>query len=225
MNAFECKYCNKKFAKESTIQVHICVGKQRALVRDEKHVNIAFTAYQKFYRMTQNINADRTYEDFCKSPFYAAFVKFGSFANNVNPLYLYKFIDYVIKSGKKLEHWCDEELYQEYVISLIKSESVETALERAVNTMLEWSQRTNLPWNEYFLHVSPNRAYFDITDGKISPWVVLNSNNGKRLVQKFDDFQLKKIEKIINPQFWLIKFQRQSADTILVKQIIKDGNI
>jgi hypothetical protein len=225
MSKFECKYCKKKFAKESTIQVHMCVGKQRTLAKTEKHVLVAFLAYQKFYRLTQNINANKTYDEFAKSPYYTAFVKFGSFVHNVNPLYPERFIDFVLRSGKKLDHWCNDSVYEDYVLSLIKTESVETALERTVNSMIEWSDRTQLPWNEYFVHVSPNRAQYDIKDGKISPWVILNCNNGKRLVQKFDDHQLKYIENILNPTFWLIKFQRQSADTELAKQIVKEGNL
>lgn len=225
MKPYSCQYCNNKFAKESTLAVHVCVQKQRALARTEKRVVIAFDTYNKFYKLTQNFNGDKTYDEFRKSPYYTAFVKFGSFVSNVNPLYPYKFIDYVIKSGIKLDHWCRDDVYEKYVLSLIKTEAVETALERSVTHMIDWSEKNNLPWNEYFQHVSLNRAMYDIKDGKISPWLLLNSTHGKNLVRQFDDSQLVYIGNILDPVFWRIKFERQAKDTILVKQVVKDGEL
>lgn len=220
-----CQYCKKSFVKENTLVVHMCVGKQRALAKCEKHVVIAFDAYNKFYKLTQNASGDKTYTEFSKSPFYSAFVKFGSFVNNVKPLYPFKFIDYVIKSGIKLEQWGTDAVYEKYVLALIRTEAVNTALERSVTHMVEWGDANNLPWNEYFKRVSLNRAMYDIKDGKVSPWVVLNSNSGKQMIQLFDDSQLEYVSNILQPTFWVIKFERQPADTALAKSIIKNGDI
>ena len=51
----------------------------------------------------------------------------------------------------KLDHWCREEMYEKYAIELIRKEGVETALERSVNTMMEWAEENEpAPWNHYF---------------------------------------------------------------------------
>ena len=86
-------------------------------------------------RACANAKKDKTYDDFCKSPYYNAFVKFGSFINNVRPLYPERYVDHVVTSGVKLDHWCKEELYEQYATNLIKKENVETALERSIMTM------------------------------------------------------------------------------------------
>lgn len=222
---YSCQYCGHKFAKEKTLFVHVCEQKRRALARTERHVVLAYDTYVRWYKINMNSNKDPSYEDFAKSPYYNGFVKFGSFVSNVNPLYPDKFIEYVVRSGVKLDHWCRDVLYDEYVIHYVKNEPVEVALERSIKHMLDWGEANNAPWNHYFLYASTSRACFDVKDGKISPWLILNSKNGQELLKKFDDVQLTAINTIMDIPFWLSKFKRLPADVALVKQVVKESNI
>lgn len=222
---FACKYCSKKFIQEKTLFTHVCEKKRRYLAKDDKHVKIGYLAFVKFFRFTSPAKHDKTYDEFANSPYYNAFVKFGSFVSNINPLYPENFIDWVIKSGIKLDHWCKDELYDQYVIHLIYSESVETALERSVTTMENWAKDHNSVWNHYFRYVSLNRAMFDIKDGKISPWLILNSPSGKQLLNKFDPKQLESISTAINPKLWIEKFKNQKNDLELVMNVVKVSDL
>jgi len=223
--AYICQYCNNKFAKEKTLAVHVCEQKRRALAKTERHVVLGYDTYNKFYKMSQNAKSDKTYDEFARSPYYNAFVKFGSFVSNVNPLYPDKFIHYVVTSGVRLDHWCRDELYDNYVINLVKTEGVETALERSITHMMSWGESNNAPWNHYFLYVSLSRATFDIKDGKISPWLLLNSNNGKALLKKLSDDQLEAISSVMDLQFWMNKFKKRPDDVELVKQVVKESSV
>jgi hypothetical protein len=203
----------------------MCEQKRRHLAKDDKHVILGFYTFNRFYQINQKNTVDKTYDEFSKSPYYNAFVKFGSFVNNINPLYANNFIDWIVKSGVKIDHWCREELYEKYVINLIHTESVETALERSIKHMTAWAETNNSVWNHYFNYVSTNRAMFDIKDGKISPWILLNSTKGKELLNQFRDDQLAAISNIIDPQVWVKKFKKQIKDLELVKNIIKESNL
>jgi hypothetical protein len=222
---FICQYCNKGFMQEKTLFVHVCEQKRRALARKDKHVILGYETYNQFYKRSQNSKGDKSYEEFAKSPYYNAFVKFGSFVSNVNPLYPDKFIDYVVTSGVKLDHWCRDELYDKYVVDLVKREPVEIALERSIVHMQNWGDDNQAQWNHYFLYVSLSRATFDIKDGKISPWLVLNSVTGRDMLKKFNDEQLTAISAIMDVPFWMNKFKKLPADTELVKQIVKESSI
>jgi hypothetical protein len=222
---FTCQFCNHKFSKEKTLMVHVCEKKRRHLAKSEKHVVIGFDSFNRFFKLSQNLKGDKTYEEFSKSPYYNAFVKFGSFVSNVNPLYPDKFIDYVVRSGVRLDHWCRDELYDKYVVDLVKTEPVEVALERSIKTMIAWGEANNASWNHYFLYASPSRIMFAVKDGKISPWIILNSNNGKTALKSFDDTQLQAISNVMDLQYWLNKFKKLSADVDLVKQVVKESNI
>ena len=211
--------------QEKTLFVHVCEQKRRYLARSEKHVMLGYDTYNRFYKMSQNFKGDKTYDDFARSPYYNAFVKFGSFVSNVNPLYPDKFINYVVTSGVKLDHWCRDELYDDYVVHLIKNEPVEVALERSVSHMLSWANDNNSQFNHYFLYVSLSRACYDIRDGKISPWLVLNCTSGKDMLKKFNDEQLMAVSAVMDVPFWLNKFKKLSADSELVKQVVKESSI
>jgi hypothetical protein len=203
----------------------MCEPKRRWLQKDEKRVTLGFYAFQRFYKLSAGHKNEKTYEDFVKSSFYNAFVKFGSFVNNVRPLYPDKYIDYVVTSNVKLDHWCREEMYETYAIELINKEGVETALERSINTMVKWAEDNKSAYNHYFLYASTNRITWDIRDGKISPWLVLNCASGRDALSKFNDEQLNMLAKVLNPQHWALRFKRQPKDVELVKQIVKEANL
>ena len=222
---YVCEYCGSGYVRESTLMAHVCEKKRRALQKDERRVRLGFYAFNQFYKLSAGAKKDKTYEEFCKSSYYNAFVKFGSFVSNVKPLYPEKYINYVVTSGVKLDHWCREEMYETYAIELIKKEGVETALERSVETMVEWAQENNSLWNHYFLYVSPNRAVWHIKDGKISPWLILNCKSGKDMLSKFNDEQLGMIYHIVDPQHWGVRFKRQVKDVQLVKDVAKESNL
>jgi uroporphyrinogen-III decarboxylase len=116
-------------------------------------------------------------------------------------------------------------LYEKYVINLIHTEAVETALERSVAHMQSWATENNSAWNHYFKYVSTNRAVYDIKDGKVSPWIILNSPTGKEMLSNFRDDQLSAIGNIIDPQIWVKKFKKQTFDLDLVKKIVKEASL
>jgi hypothetical protein len=222
---YVCEHCGTKFTKEKTLVVHMCEQKRRYLAKDEKHVILGYTVYNRFYRLTQKQKHDKTYLEFAKSPYYNAFVKFGSFMHNVNPLYPDQYIDFVVTSGVKLDHWCREALYEKFVLHLIKTESVEIALERSIDTMSKWAVENNSVWNHYFNYISTSRAMFNIKDGKISPWLLLNCNSGRNLLNKFNDEQLAAVATMIDPPFWKKKFRDKKFDMELITQVVKESNL
>ncbi len=222
---YVCQYCGHGYTKESTLITHVCEQKRRFLQKDDKAVRIGYDAFNRFFKLSQNMKGDKTYEDFAKSPYYNAFVKFGSYVSNVNPLYPDQYIDWVIRSGVKLDHWCRDALYEQFVLELIHTEPAEVALDRTVKHMITWGDENKALWNHYFDYVSPNRATFDIKDGKVSPWLVLNCASGKKLLARLDDVQLSAITNVINPEVWVKKFKSQRNDLEMVKLIVKEASL
>ncbi len=222
MSNYDCVHCGRSYSKESTLVAHMCEPKRRALQKDEKRVQAGFMSYNRFYRLTQNAKKEKTYEDFCKSPYYNAFVKFGSFINNINPLYPDKFVDFVIKSGVKLDHWCRDELYDTYLSEMIKVEPADAAIQRTLNTMMEWGEEQNANFSHYFDYVNLNRAVHHISNGLISPWMLLNTESGKSLLEKFNDEQLTIISDKVDPVYWVKRFKTYPSEIVLVKEICKE---
>jgi hypothetical protein len=222
---YKCEYCGKLFAKEKTLFVHICEQKRRHLGKNEKHVQLGLMTFQRFYQLTQKTSKPKTFDDFASSPYYTAFVKFGSFMSNTAPIYPDRFIEFVIKSGVKLDHWCRDELYDQYISELIKIEPADGAIQRTLQTMMDWGDKNKASWEHYFAYVNLNRATHDIKEGLISPWILLNSKAGKEMLQRMNDEQLEIVSPVIDPQFWMRRFKSLPADVELVKDVIKEAKI
>jgi hypothetical protein len=210
--------------QDKTLVAHMCEPKRRVLQKNEKRVKAGYMAFNRFWQLAQG-GKPKTYEEFCNTSYYNAFVKFGSFINNVNPLYPDKFIDYVIKSGTKLDHWCRDALYEKYLYEVIKTEPVESAVQRSLQTMMEWGDDQNAEFAHYFKYVSLNRAVHDIRNGKISPWVVLNSIDGKVMLNNMSDEQLDMIGAALDMPYWVKRFRDSPADVLLVKEIRDEAGI
>lgn len=220
-----CIYCEKKFSQSRTLFSHMCERKRRAMQRDEKRVQAGFMAFNRFWQLTQGAKKLKTYEEFCDSSYYNAFVKFGSFVNNVNPLYPDRFVDHVIKSGVKLDHWCRDELYDAYLYDMLKIEPVESAVERSLKTMMEWGDAQNAEFAHYYNYVSLSRAVYDIRNGNISCWITLNSVSGKEMIGKMSDEQLEMIAPAFDVPYWIKRFRELPADVALVKEICEEVGI
>jgi hypothetical protein len=222
---YKCEHCGKLFAKEKTLIVHVCEQKRRHLSKNEKHVQAAMLVYTKFYEIAQKSAKPKTFDEFSKSPYYTAFVKFGSFIVNTNPIYPERFIEWVVRSGVKLDHWCRDELYDQYISELIKIEPADGAIQRTIKTMMEWAESNNARWEDYFAYANLNRTTHDIKEGLISPWILLNSKGGRDMLNNMNDEQLAIVSPVIDPKFWKHRFNSLPADVELVKEVIKEAGI
>ena len=221
----KCTYCSKEFARERTLQVHLCEPKRRHLQKNEKWVQNAFMVFQRFYQIHQHNMKEKTYEEFCQSAYYNAFVKFGRFMMHINPLYPEKYVDYIMLSKIKLDHWARDDLYETYLIDTLKVEPVEAALQRSIATMMDWAQEQIAQWSDYFRLVNTNRAVQHIQQGKISPWLLLGCNAGKKMLKSFSDEQLQMTQPFISPVFWSNKFKNYPTDHLFVQETTKEARI
>ena len=225
LNLKTCTYCGKGFTHERTLQVHVCEPKRRHLQKNEKWVQNGFMVFQRFYEIHQHTTKTKTYNEFTKSQYYNAFVKFGRYMMYINPLYPEKYIDYVILSKIKLDHWARDDLYEAYLIDTLKAEPVEAAMQRSIATMMDWAQEQNVQWSDYFRLVNSPRAVQEIQQGKISPWVLLGCSAGKKMLNSFTDEQLQMTQRFINPEYWSNKFKSYPADHLFVQETAKEARI
>ena len=65
--AFQCNYCHKDFARETSMAVHMCEPKRRRLNKDDRGAQLGFQAYIRFYEQTQGSARLKTFDDFCDS--------------------------------------------------------------------------------------------------------------------------------------------------------------
>jgi len=221
---YVCKYCNKSFAKETTLMTHMCEPKRRWQQEKEVPVQIAFSAFNTFYQMNSN-GKPKNYSDFAKSPYYNAFVKFGRHVHSIRAVNIPRFIDFLLKNNIKLDHWCKDQHYQKYLESYLRTENVQDALERSIKTMAEWAEESGAQWNHYFLYASANRVVRDITNGRVSPWVVYNSTSGVEFLNKCTPEQVDLMYNLIDPEHWNRRFKTYSSDRTFAKDTLSTAGL
>jgi hypothetical protein len=128
-----------------------------------------------------------------------------------------------LKNNKKLDYWCKDSLYDEWLFEYLKRESVQDALERALKEMQDYADAhpdLRNGFRDYFRFGNTNRICHHIVNGRISPWVIFNCASGRDLLERLDETQIGMIIKYIDPDFWQKKFQDYLADTEWVKDIL-----
>lgn len=222
---YACKFCNKKFHREETLVTHLCVKKQRYNDRDNVGARLGFRAYQTFYKLESQAKAPKTLDDFIGSNLYTDFVKFGNHLANLKPMYIEKFVEYVIKNRVKLKDWSKDIVYYTYIEEFVKTEPATSAVDRTIEEILEWCEKNNSPFKDFFSNISPNEAAFLIKIGRISPWVLYLASSGEKLMNSFNQDHAKMISDIIDPGFWMKKFKKQEDDVDFLRGVLDEAGL
>ena len=217
---FTCNYCKKDFVKETSMAIHMCEPKRRRMEKDERGVQLGFQAYIKFYETMQGSAKNKTYDDFCESAYYKAFVKFGRYCVNTHVINPPQFMNWLLKNNKKIDRWCSDQIYTEYLIQHLLVEAVDDALKRAIEHSIAWEETTGHPAKDMLRYGNANALCYDITAGRISPWVIYNSNSGVEFLGNLSTEQVAIIWPYINSDAWHKKFSNYPADQEFVKDIL-----
>lgn len=224
---YKCRYCEREFRKESTLAAHLCEQKRRWQQETETGVQFGLRAYLRFYEFTQGSAKLKSYADFVASPYYKAFVKFGNYCVGVQAVNFISFAEWLLKNNKKLDHWCRDSLYEEWLHEYVKKEAVQDALERSLQTMEEYAGGDSglASFSHYFKYGNHNRICHHITTGRISPWIVYNCNSGIDFLDGLDEALLAIILPWIDPDYWNRRFQDYVADAEWCKHVLKEAGL
>ena len=218
---YQCRYCKKDFLKESTLAVHVCEPKRRHQERDERGVQLGFQAYLKFYEITQGSAKLKTFDDFAESSFYRAFVKFGRHCVAIRAINPARFTEWVVKQNKKIDYWCKDSIYTEYLLDYLCVENVNDALARAVEFGIDWSEKSGHPAQDCLRYGNSNTMAYAVTTGRISPWVLYNCESGLKFLSELDATQVAMVWPYIDSETWSKKFADYMADQEYARDILK----
>lgn len=200
--------------------MHVCEPKRRYQEQQEVGVQLGLQCYLKFYESTQGSAKLKTFDDFARSPYYRAFVKFGRYCVDIKAINVARFIDWLLKHNKKIDHWCRDSIYGEYITDYVRSESTADALARAIEEAMTWAEETGNPDRDYLRYGNTNRVCYAITTGKISPWVLYNCGSGMTLLENLSQEQIAMIWPMIDSDFWQRKFRDYRADAEYAREIL-----
>lgn len=217
---YQCEFCKKTFSRESTILTHMCEPKRRRLSQNERGAQLGFQAYLEFYKLLHKTTKAKTFDDFADSPYYKAFVKFGHHCVNIQVINPPRMIDWLLRQQKKIDQWCSDRIYTEYLIDYLLTESVADALTRSVEYSIEWAEKNTARPQDYLRYSNANAICYAITTGRISPWVIYGSESGQRFLANLDSGQVGMIWPYINSDAWTKKFVQYPEDQAYAQEIL-----
>ena len=219
---YKCRYCHKDFVKETSLAVHMCEPKRRFQEQDERGVQLGLQAYLKFYEMTQGSARLKTFEDFAASPYYRAFVKFGRYCVDIRAINPARFMEWLLKNNKKIDHWARDTMYTEYLTEYLKIENVNDALTRALEFGQTWSEEKGHPAKDCLRYGNTMRILSEIAKGRISAWVIYNCESGQKFLSELDASQISMIYPYIDSEAWTKKFATYLADQEYIREKLKE---
>jgi hypothetical protein len=194
--------------------------------KDDKQNRIAYQSWLVYRKtMIANVKHDKPYEDFINDRYYTSFMKLSKHIIDLNLDKPEEFVKFILKNSVKIDDWCKAVVYETYVKDRTKKETVERAIERSLLNMKAWAEKTGNSWCEYFSKVSTPEAVQDIRMGRISPWCTFATDQGSRLIDRFEPGQIQQLIEYIEPQSWRVKVKRQQQDADWVQQVFNEARI
>lgn len=221
---FSCEFCNREFARERTLISHLCETKQRWLNKDIGGNRLGFQAWLQFYaKNSMSKTKNKTYAEFIRSPYYLAFVKFGTYCVDVKVINLSMYVDWLLKNAIKLDVWATDSIYNRFLCEYLRIEDAFDAIHRSVKYCIDLAEKDNIQPNDVLRYVNPNRICHAVTLGKISPWLLYCSDSGIQFIETLNQDHVNIINDYINPQQWALKFHREPDVTRKIRDTLKDA--
>lgn len=220
----KCKFCNKEFAKEATINTHPCMYRDRFNARESKVFIQAYTMYMNYHQY-QNLSISKTVEPimhFIKSSFFNDFIKFSEYVINNYIVEKDKFIETILRGNTPIKSWDSLNTYTSWVKTISKEENISIAIARSIESLVEWQTITGNDWTTFFSGVSSERFKFWLETGKISPWFVniqpLEVQN--KILSRFPTSELEYINQYLDRTYFSMLMVRHSAEVNELRELM-----
>ena len=217
---FSCEFCNRSFQRETTMMKHLCENKRRWQDKDQPGNRIGYQAWVEFYKKNTASKKPKTYVDFTKSAYYIAFVKFGHYCVDIKCINVVRYADWLLKNQIKIDSWCSDTNYTKFLIDYLKTEDPLDAIARSIETTMIISKDSGIETKDCLRYANRNKLAYAVTTGKISPWMLYQSESGVKFLEDLDESQQKMIIDYINPEQWAIKFRRNNEMVVQAKELL-----
>jgi len=218
----QCEFCEREFLRESTILKHLCETKRRWMDRDKHSNRIGYNSWVQFFSKSTN-KKKKEYMDFAKSAYYTAFVKFGNYCAEAQVLNVPRYVDWLLKNQISIDTWNRDSNYTKFIIDYLKTEDPLDAIARSIETTVRLAENDKIQTKDVLRYGNRNKICFEVTKGKISPWMLYHSESGLEFMSKLDRTQEKMILEYINPEQWAIKFKKSKSIINEIKELLKAG--
>jgi len=192
--------------------------------KDIKGNRLGFQCWLQFYtKNSMSRTKNKTYEEFIKSAYYTAFVKFGNYCGDVNVVNVSRFVDWLLKENTKLDNWHSDSVYTAFLKDYLRKEDPLDAIHRGIEHSMKLAKEASIQPHDLLRYGNANKICYAVTTGKISPWMLYQSDSGTKFLDTLTSDHVKMIIDYIDPEQWAIKFKRDPEAVAQVKGLLRAG--
>ena len=220
---FQCPYCSTAFSKEETLLSHFCEKRRRWMYKNDPEHRAGFNAYVAFMESMRRKKI--SYDSFISSGVYDRFISLGRYMIQQGVDRQDIFVNYMIRRNAEFDEWMKPELFKEYLIHLLRLETVEQGLVRSFKNMNKISDDNGIPLRDVFKKMSTYQFVDMVTSSRLSPWIIYNEFDARNLMASVTPDQATLIYDFIHPTFWLTKLKLNNDMVKQVKNILREAGL
>ena len=222
---YKCSFCQRPFKRKTWYDKHMCDKKKRFLDRNNITVIRAHRLFNHWQRQAKLLRRgqEKSLEEFCKSPFYNAFLRLSEFTASEYVVSGFKYIDWLVANKIPEKKWCnprDLDDYREYVRT---TEEPEEQAETSCKNIRVWCADNGVTMPEFFRTITPGQALNMVRENKLSPWVMIGYQPCiDQLVSRFGEEMLFTLNEHINVPYWLEKTESDTDGLAKVRDVLDE---
>jgi hypothetical protein len=135
------------------------------------------------------------------------------------------YVDWLLKEKISLDNWSSDKHYGKFLIEYTRLEDGMDAVRRSVETLLKFAEEENLQIGDVLRYTNANKICHKIVGGKLSPWLLFNSESGRYFLSTLNTGQMQMVFEYINPDIWNIKFMRDKENVKDVQTLLQQAGI
>jgi len=223
-----CTWCQKQFAKETTLVSHSCEPRRRNDAQHNPDVKLGYASYLLFNEFTtpkNTLRQHKSYQEFCASRHYGEFVRFGGWLIEQQVQEIETYVRWLLKEKVDFKKWSDVNAYKSFLSELLHDETPEMGLQRSLKTVQKWTEEQNQSLQDFWKLVSTNLATQWISQGKISPWMLYNCNSAVEFLERCNSEQLGIIQTVAPVKKWKVRLLRHKQQAELIKSVLTEAGM
>jgi hypothetical protein len=221
---YKCNYCQKEFKKETTLNSHHCLQKERFEKKDLEVSKIAFDFWSIWMKKNQNLK-NPLFETFINNRFYNVFYEFSDFVlKNYSHSYR-EFFDYIIEKNIPTTKWKRPETWNSFIKHFVRNENYLDAAKRSIEFILNWCYTNQVELKDFFNKIGDSYLALLLNQGMISPWVVYGSENGLQKIANMAEEQKAYIKNTMDSEYWFQMFNLKKAEFDLIHNLLLEEGL
>ena len=227
---YRCSFCNKEFTRESWYKKHTCEKKRRFLDRNNIHYISGHRLFNHWQSVTGllRLGKTKTFEEFCKSPYFKSFVELAQFISDNHIVSGYKYVEWLVENDIKEVAWKRKSGLEKYRDYVRRSEQPENQVDDTCKFILDWCEEKETTPEMFFKRITPGQALTMVRRNQLSPWVLLCYDPSvDNLIPRFEGEVLFALDDHIKINYWLNKIETDEVSVNKVKvrcqELLDDG--